>query len=81
MNSRNIYQLSGEKRNDLSFYLYCTFRFYVSNHPRGEQEIMGKTKSKIKKKKRRLEQKAIQNGTANEKYMNKKKKNIKKDSQ
>ncbi len=25
---------------------------------------MGKTKSKIKKKKRRLEQKAIQNGTA-----------------
>lgn len=42
---------------------------------------MGKTKSKIKKKKRRLEQKAIQNGTANEKYMNKKKKNIKIDSQ
>jgi len=42
---------------------------------------MGKTKSKIKKKKRCLEKKAIQNGTANEKYMNKKKKNIKKDSQ
>lgn len=42
---------------------------------------MGKTKSKIKKKKRRLEKKAIQNGTANEKYMNKKKKNIKIDSQ
>lgn len=28
---------------------------------------MGKTKSKIKKKKRRLEQKAIQNGTAKKK--------------
>ena len=69
------------ERNDLSFYLYCAFRFYVSNHPRREQEIMGKTKSKIKKKKRRLEQKVIQNGTAKKKYMNKKKKNIKKDSQ
>ena len=69
------------KQNDLSFYLYCTFCFYASNHTRGEQEIMGKTKSKIKKKKRRLEQKVIQNGTAKKKYMNKKKKNIKKDSQ
>lgn len=39
------------KQNDLSFYLYCTFCFYASNHTRGEQEIMGKTKSKIKKKK------------------------------
>lgn len=47
----------------------------------GKDNCMGKTKSKIKKKKRRLEQKAIQNGTANAKYMNKKKKNIKKDSQ
>lgn len=76
-----VQRFDWRKRNDLSFYLYCTFRFYVSNHPRREQEIMGKTKSKIKKKKRRLEKKAIQNGTANEKYMNKKKKNIKKDSQ
>ena len=59
------------KQNDLSFYLYCTFRFYVSNHTRREQEIMGKTKSKIKKKKRRLEQKAIQNGTANSKLLKK----------
>lgn len=32
---------------------------------------MGKTKSKIKKKKRRLEQKAIQNGTANSKLLKK----------
>ncbi|MBA5276228.1 hypothetical protein [Enterococcus hirae] len=32
---------------------------------------MGKTKSKIKKKKRRLEQKAIQNGTANAKLLKK----------
>ncbi|MGM0122106.1 hypothetical protein IGK56_002297 [Enterococcus sp. AZ152] len=32
---------------------------------------MGKTKSKIKKKKRRLEQKAIQNGTANVKLLKK----------
>ncbi|MEY8307326.1 hypothetical protein AAK913_11965 [Enterococcus faecium] len=32
---------------------------------------MGKTKSKIKKKKRRLEQKAIQNRTANAKYLKK----------
>ena len=32
---------------------------------------MGKTNSKIKKKKRRLEQKAIQNGTANAKLLKK----------
>ena len=32
---------------------------------------MGKTKSKIKKKKRRLEQKAIQNGTAKAKLLKK----------
>ncbi|MCR1913535.1 MULTISPECIES: hypothetical protein [Enterococcus] len=32
---------------------------------------MGKTKSKIKKKKRRLEQKAVQNGTANAKHLKK----------
>lgn len=31
---------------------------------------MGKTKSKIKKKKRRLEQKAISNGTAKSKKVN-----------
>ena len=59
------------KKNDLSFYLYCIFCFYVSNRTRGEQEITGKTKSKIKKKKRRLEQKAIQNGTANAKLLKK----------
>lgn len=59
------------KKNDLSFYIYCTFYFYVSNHPRGEQGIMGKTKSKIKKKKRCLEQKSIQNGTANAKLLKK----------
>lgn len=59
------------KKNDLSFYLYHFFHFYVSNHTRREQEIMGKTKSKIKKKKRRLEQKAIQNGTANAKLLKK----------
>lgn len=59
------------KKNDLFFYLYCTFRFYVSNHPREEQEIMGKTNSKIKKKKRRMKQKAIQNGTANAKLLKK----------
>ena len=33
----------------------------------GKENCMGKTKSKIKKKKRRLEQKAIQNGTAKKK--------------
>ena len=66
-----IYNETWRKKNDLSFYLYCIFRFYVSNHTRGEQEIMGKTKSKIKKKKRRLEQKAIQNGTANAKLLKK----------
>ncbi|EGP5088037.1 hypothetical protein EL466_09890 [Enterococcus faecium] len=59
------------KKNDISFYLYCTFRFYVSNHPREEQEIIGKTNSKIKKKKRRMKQKAIQNGTANAKLLKK----------
>lgn len=59
------------KKNDLLFYLYYIFHFYVSNHPRGESKIMGKTKSKIKKKKRRLEQKAIQNGTANAKLLKK----------
>lgn len=32
---------------------------------------MGKTKSKVKKKKRRLEQKAIQNGMANAKHLKK----------
>ena len=66
-----IYNETWRKKNDLSFYLYCAFRFYVSNHTRREQEIMGKTKSKIKKKKRRLEQKAIQNGTANSKLLKK----------
>ncbi len=64
-------QLMWRGKNDLSFYLYCTFCFYASNHTRGEQEIMGKTKSKNKKKKRRLEQKAIQNGTANSKLLKK----------
>lgn len=66
-----IYNETWRKKNDLPFYLYCTFRFYASNHTREEQEIMGKTKSKIKKKKRRLEQKAIQNGTANAKLLKK----------
>lgn len=63
---------------------YGQFLFTSKNRTKGvsgKDNCMGKTKSKIKKKKRRLEQKAIQNGTANAKYMNKKKKNIKKDSQ
>lgn len=37
----------------------------------GKDNCMGKTKSKIKKKKRRIEQKAIQNGTANAKLLKK----------
>lgn len=35
---------------------------------------MGKTKSKIKKKKRKLLEKAQMNGTANDKYLKKEKK-------
>ncbi len=39
---------------------------------------MGKTKSKIKKKKRKAIQKSIENGTVNEKYLRKGEKEHKK---
>lgn len=59
------------KKNDLSFYLYCTFRFYASNHPRGEQEIMGKTGKKVKKKNRKAKKARMENNTPSRKDLKK----------
>lgn len=53
---------------------YSQLLFISKNRTKGvsgKDNCMGKTKSKIKKKKRRLEQKSIQNGTANAKLLKK----------
>lgn len=42
-----VQRFDWRKRNDLSFYLYHFFHFYVSNHTRWEQEIIGKTNNKF----------------------------------